>query len=136
MKIMVFDFGGGTLDVTIMEMWAEGGFEVLATSGDTQLGGTDMDNTFVNYIAEDFKKQSGIDLRTLQQNLGHSSIEVTAIYLTMDIDDRKEQYSKHPLPGMEGVPGSEESEAKASRPGDAVIVASSHTTSFVLSGDV
>jgi molecular chaperone DnaK len=63
MKIMVFDFGGGTLDVTIMEMWAEGGFEVLATSGDTQLGGTDMDNLFVNYIAEDFKKQTGIDLR-------------------------------------------------------------------------
>jgi hypothetical protein len=54
----------------------------------------------------------------------------------MDIDDRKEQYSKHPLPGMEGVPGSEESEAKASRPGDGAIVASSHTTSFVLSGDV
>jgi len=80
--------------------------------------------------------KSGIDLRTLQQNLGHSSIEVTAIYLTMDIDDRKEQYSKHPLPGMEGVPGSEESEAKASRPGDGAIVASSHTTSFVLSGDV
>jgi len=63
MKIMVFDFGGGTLDVTIMEMWAEGGFEVLSTNGDTQLGGTDMDNVFINYIADDFKKQTGIDLR-------------------------------------------------------------------------
>ncbi|HSA95553.1 MAG TPA: Hsp70 family protein, partial [Acidobacteriota bacterium] len=40
LKIMVFDFGGGTLDVTIMEMWKEGGFKVLATAGDTQLGGT------------------------------------------------------------------------------------------------
>ncbi|NQT22292.1 MAG: Hsp70 family protein, partial [Candidatus Omnitrophica bacterium] len=44
LKIMVFDFGGGTLDVTVMEMWAEGGFKVLSTSGDTHLGGTDMDN--------------------------------------------------------------------------------------------
>ncbi|MBD3264747.1 MAG: molecular chaperone DnaK [Candidatus Omnitrophica bacterium] len=63
LKIMVFDFGGGTLDVTIMEMWAEGGFKVLSTHGDTNLGGTDMDNAMINYIAEDFKKQSGIDLR-------------------------------------------------------------------------
>lgn len=63
LKIMVFDFGGGTLDVTIMEMWAEGGFKVLSTSGDTHLGGTDMDNFLIDYIAEDFKKQSGIDLR-------------------------------------------------------------------------
>ncbi|MCK4916726.1 MAG: molecular chaperone DnaK [Candidatus Omnitrophica bacterium] len=63
LKIMVFDFGGGTLDVTVMEMWAEGGFEVLSTSGDTQLGGTDMDAVLVDYIANDFKNQFGIDLR-------------------------------------------------------------------------
>jgi len=63
LKIMVFDFGGGTLDVTIMEMWAEGGFKVLSTSGDTQLGGTDMDVALIDYIADDFKKQTGIDLR-------------------------------------------------------------------------
>jgi molecular chaperone DnaK len=62
-KILVFDLGGGTLDVTIMEMGAEGTFEVLSTSGDTQLGGTDMDNALINYIAEDFKKANGIDLR-------------------------------------------------------------------------
>jgi len=62
-KIMVFDFGGGTLDVTLMEMWAEGGFEVKSTSGDTQLGGTDMDNTLIDYIATEFKKDTGIDLR-------------------------------------------------------------------------
>ena len=62
-KIMVFDFGGGTLDVTIMEMWAEGGFKVLSTSGDTQLGGTDMDNNLVDYIAGEFKKDTGIDLK-------------------------------------------------------------------------
>jgi molecular chaperone DnaK len=62
-KILVFDLGGGTLDVTIMEMGAEGTFEVLSTSGDTQLGGTDMDNALINYIADDFKKTNGIDLR-------------------------------------------------------------------------
>jgi molecular chaperone DnaK len=62
-KILVFDLGGGTLDVTIMEMGAEGTFEVLSTSGDTHLGGTDMDNALINYIAEDFQKTHGIDLR-------------------------------------------------------------------------
>ncbi|MDP2939730.1 MAG: molecular chaperone DnaK [Candidatus Omnitrophota bacterium] len=62
-KIMVFDFGGGTLDVTIMEM-AEGVFQVKSTSGDTQLGGTDMDNLLLNYIADNFKKETGIDLRS------------------------------------------------------------------------
>ena len=63
LKIMVFDFGGGTLDVTIMEMWAEGGFKVLSTSGDTHLGGTDMDKVLIEYIADEFKKESGVDLR-------------------------------------------------------------------------
>src|ERR1039457_5056631 len=63
LKILVFDFGGGTLDVTIMEMWKEGGFKVVSTSGDTQLGGTDMDNTFVEYIEKEFMRQTGIDLK-------------------------------------------------------------------------
>jgi molecular chaperone DnaK len=62
LKILVFDFGGGTLDVTIMEMWKEGGFKVVATSGDTQLGGTDMDRVMIEYIIKEFKRQSGIDL--------------------------------------------------------------------------
>jgi len=61
-KILVYDFGGGTLDVTIME-FSEGVFEVISTSGDTQLGGTDMDNAIVDYVAKEFKKQSGIDVR-------------------------------------------------------------------------
>jgi len=61
-KIMVFDFGGGTLDVTTMEM-AQGVFEVKSTSGDTQLGGTDMDNTLIEYIAGQFKRETGLDLR-------------------------------------------------------------------------
>jgi len=60
-KIMVFDLGGGTLDVTIMEM-AQGVFHVQATSGDTQLGGTDMDKVLLEYIAGQFKRETGIDL--------------------------------------------------------------------------
>ena len=63
MKILVFDFGGGTLDVTIMEMGG-GVFEVMSTSGDTQLGGTDMDQVIIDYVTEDFRKNTGIDLKT------------------------------------------------------------------------
>src|SRR5881628_3339211 len=61
LKIMVFDLGGGTLDVTIMEMGG-GVFQVKSTSGDTQLGGTDMDNSIVEYIIQEFKNQSSIDI--------------------------------------------------------------------------
>ncbi len=60
-KILVFDFGGGTLDVTIME-FGQGVFEVISTSGDTQLGGTDMDNILVDYVAKEFKSDTGIDI--------------------------------------------------------------------------
>ncbi|OGS27819.1 MAG: molecular chaperone DnaK [Elusimicrobia bacterium RIFOXYB2_FULL_48_7] len=68
-KIMVFDLGGGTLDVTIMNFWKEGGFNVISTSGDTQLGGTDMDNSLVDYVAGEFKKENGIDLRNDKMSL-------------------------------------------------------------------
>ena len=60
-KIMVFDLGGGTLDVTIMD-FSEGVFEVVSTSGDTQLGGTDMDEILMKFVVQDFKKQTGVDL--------------------------------------------------------------------------
>jgi len=60
-KIMVFDLGGGTLDVTIMEM-AQGVFHVQSTSGDTQLGGTDMDKVLLDYIVGQFKRETGIDI--------------------------------------------------------------------------
>ena len=62
-KILVFDLGGGTLDVTVME-FGEGVFEVLSTSGDTQLGGTDMDEAIINFLNEDFKKKEGIDIKS------------------------------------------------------------------------
>lgn len=62
-KILVYDFGGGTLDVSLMEV-GDGVFEVKSTSGDTQLGGTDMDNLLIDYFAEDFLNKEGIDLRS------------------------------------------------------------------------
>ncbi len=60
-KILVFDLGGGTLDVTIME-FGDGVFEVKSTSGDTRLGGTDMDKAVLDYIVADFKTKEGVDL--------------------------------------------------------------------------
>lgn len=61
MKILVYDFGGGTLDVTIME-FGNGVFEVKATSGDTQLGGTDMDNALVDFLLKEIKSSTGVDV--------------------------------------------------------------------------
>ncbi|HYT95201.1 MAG TPA: Hsp70 family protein, partial [Gemmataceae bacterium] len=61
-KIAVFDLGGGTFDISILEV-AEGVFEVKATNGDTHLGGDDFDQVVIDYVAEDFKKKEGIDLR-------------------------------------------------------------------------
>ncbi len=60
-KILVFDLGGGTLDVTIME-FGQGVFEVISTSGDTQLGGTDMDRALIDYVVSNFRTETGIDL--------------------------------------------------------------------------
>jgi molecular chaperone DnaK len=62
LRIAVIDFGGGTLDVTIME-FGKGVFEVKATSGNTQLGGTDMDRILVEHLASTFQSKSGIDIR-------------------------------------------------------------------------
>ncbi len=58
-KIAVYDLGGGTFDITLMEV-GEGVFEVLSTNGDTHLGGTDMDQLLVDYIADKFQKENGI----------------------------------------------------------------------------
>ena len=87
-KILVFDLGGGTLDVTIMEF---GGnvFTVKSTSGDTQLGGTDMDNALLNYVAEDFHSQNGIDLRAdkmamqrLREGVEKAKVELSTTFET------------------------------------------------------
>lgn len=61
-KIAVYDLGGGTFDITIMEV-GDGVFEVLSTNGDTELGGADMDMAIVDYLAEKFKREHGVDLR-------------------------------------------------------------------------
>ncbi|UAL07653.1 MAG: molecular chaperone DnaK [Candidatus Methanogranum gryphiswaldense] len=60
-KIMVFDLGGGTLDVTIMD-FSDGVFEVISTSGDTQLGGSDMDEVMTKYVIKQFQNETGVDL--------------------------------------------------------------------------
>ncbi|MBS7655221.1 molecular chaperone DnaK [Candidatus Bathyarchaeota archaeon] len=90
-KIMVFDLGGGTLDVTILE-FGGGVFEVKATSGDTQLGGTDMDNAIVDYLVSEFKKQTNIDLNEdkmamarVKEAAEKAKIELSSL-LTTDIN--------------------------------------------------
>ena len=61
-KVAVFDLGGGTFDISVLEL-NEGVFEVLATNGDTHLGGDDVDQVLVDHVADEFKKENGIDLR-------------------------------------------------------------------------
>ncbi len=62
-KVAVFDFGGGTFDISILDI-GDNVFEVLSTNGDTHLGGDDLDELLINYLADEFKKTEGIDLRT------------------------------------------------------------------------
>ncbi len=88
LKIMVFDFGGGTLDVTIMEMGG-GVFEVKSTSGDTQLGGTDMDNILIDYLVNEFKKQSNLEIKNdkaammrIRESAEKAKIELSNIVTT------------------------------------------------------
>ncbi|MEM2921568.1 MAG: molecular chaperone DnaK [Candidatus Bathyarchaeia archaeon] len=91
MKIMVFSFGGGTNDTTVME-FGGGVFEVLATSGDTQLGGTDIDNAIVQHLLKEFRDQTGIDLsgdkmamRRLKEAAEKAKIELSTL-MTTDIN--------------------------------------------------
>ncbi len=91
MKILVFSFGGGTNDTTIMD-FGSGVFEVLGTSGDTKLGGTDLDNAIVNHLITDFKEQTTINLskdpmamRRIKEAAEKAKIELSTL-LTTDID--------------------------------------------------
>jgi molecular chaperone DnaK len=88
LKIMVFSFGGGTNDTTIME-FGGGVFEVIATSGDTQTGGTDIDNALMEYLIETFRDQTGIDLRRdptamvrLKEAAEKAKIELSNLFTT------------------------------------------------------
>ncbi|NMA94863.1 MAG: molecular chaperone DnaK [Clostridiales bacterium] len=87
-KIMVYDLGGGTFDVSVMEI-GDGVFEVLATSGNNKLGGDDFDNRIVDYLADEFKKDNGIDLRNdkmalqrLQEEAEKAKIELSSVVST------------------------------------------------------
>jgi molecular chaperone DnaK len=91
MKILVFSFGGGTHDVTLMD-FGKGVFQVLSTSGDTQLGGTDVDKAVMGYVLEEFKRQTGMDISNdkaaisrLKDASEKAKIELTTLMST-DID--------------------------------------------------
>lgn len=124
-KIMVFDLGGGTLDVTLMDMSSAGTdgatFEVVATSGDTQLGGTDMDNALIDYVAGEFRKESGIDLTKdklaqtrLKEAIEKAKIELSNVleteinlpFITADASGPKHLTHKLTRSKLEGIVGS------------------------------
>jgi molecular chaperone DnaK len=91
MKIMVFSFGGGTHDVTVMD-FGKGVFQVLSTSGDTETGGADIDKAVMDYVSEEFRRQTGIDLRPdrtaiarLKEASERAKIELSTM-LSTDID--------------------------------------------------
>jgi molecular chaperone DnaK len=91
MKILVFSFGGGTHDVTVMD-FGKGVFQVLSTSGDTQIGGTDLDKAVMDYVVEEFKRQNGVDLSSdksamarLKEAAEKAKIELSTL-MTTDID--------------------------------------------------
>jgi len=91
MKILVFSFGGGTHDVTVMD-FGKGVFEVLSTSGDTQIGGADLDKEVMDHLTEEFQRQTGINLRNdkvaisrLKEASEKAKIELSTM-MTTDID--------------------------------------------------
>ena len=81
-KILIYDLGGGTFDVSILEI-GDGVFEVLATNGDTHLGGDDFDERLINYIADEFKKDNGIDLR--QDRMAYQRLKEAAEKAKIDL---------------------------------------------------
>ena len=102
-KIAVFDLGGGTFDVSILEL-GDGIFEVKATNGDTHLGGEDFDNIIVNFLCDEFKKESGIDIKkepaamqrikdeaekAKKELSSTTSVEINLPFLTADADGPK-----------------------------------------------
>ena len=74
-KVAIFDFGGGTFDISILDI-GDNVFEVLSTNGDTHLGGDDLDALLINYLADEFKKNEGIDLR--QDPMAHQRLKEAA----------------------------------------------------------
>ena len=72
-KIAVFDLGGGTFDISVLDVGDDGVFQVLSTNGDTHLGGDDFDQVLMDHIADEFKKENGIDLRKDAMEIGRAS---------------------------------------------------------------
>src|SRR5262249_16246901 len=102
-KVAVFDLGGGTFDISILEI-GEGVFEVLSTNGDTHLGGDDFDNAILKWMLETFKQEQGIDLHNDKMALqrlrdaaekakmelsGTMSTEINQPFITMDASGPK-----------------------------------------------
>lgn len=118
-KIAVYDLGGGTFDVSILEL-GDGVFEVKSTNGDTHLGGADFDRVIVNYLAEEFKKESGIDVsddKAAMQRLRDEAekakielsttneVEINLPFLTADADGPKHFEHKLTRAKLEGLVG-------------------------------
>ncbi len=116
-KILVFDLGGGTLDVTIMEL-NDGVYTVLSTSGDTQLGGTDMDNLLYDYVVERFKQMENLDLKKdkmatqrVMEAVEKAKIELSKVgeteinlpYITADSNGPKHLVMKLTKPELEKI---------------------------------
>jgi len=86
-KIAVFDFGGGTFDVSILDI-GDNVFEVLSTNGDTHLGGDDLDELLINHLADEFKKQEGIDLR--KDAMAHQRLKEAAEKAKIELSQQVE----------------------------------------------
>jgi len=86
-KVAVFDFGGGTFDISILDI-GDNVFEVLSTNGDTHLGGDDLDAVLINYLAEEFRKTEGIDLR--QDPMAHQRLKEAAEKAKIELSSQLE----------------------------------------------
>lgn len=108
-KVAVYDFGGGTFDISILEIGSEGTFEVLATNGDTHLGGDDFDQKIFEYIVTEFQKDQGVDLRNdpmavqrvrdeaekAKKELSSASeVDINLPYITVDASGPKNLFMK------------------------------------------
>src|SRR5947207_4486845 len=100
-KIAVFDLGGGTFDISILEVGEDGVFQVKSTNGDTHLGGDDFDQVLIDHLAEEFKKENGVDVRKdpmamqrlkaaaeqAKKDLSHqTSTEINLPFITVDAE--------------------------------------------------
>ncbi len=102
--IMVFDLGGGTFDVTLLEISSEGTFQVLSTSGDTQLGGADWDQRIMDYLLGEFKTKEGIDLHDNAMAMQRIKDEAEKAKKQLSTMDRVEISIPFITQGADGTP--------------------------------